>query len=64
MKRRRSHFPLDNPIVSTIDGNRSDGAVDIIVIRDVNCVCVDVDKLNATRVDIACKTWLIRNAKR
>jgi hypothetical protein len=29
------------------------------LIRDVNCVCVDVDRLNATRVDIACKTWLI-----
>jgi hypothetical protein len=54
--RRRSHFPLDDPIVSTIDVDRSNGAVDIIVIRDVSCVYVHVDKLNATRLDIACKT--------
>lgn len=62
MKRltRRSHFPLDDPIVLTIDVDRSNGAVDIIVIRDVSCVYVHVDELNPTRVDIACKTWLIR----
>jgi hypothetical protein len=61
---RRLYFPFGDGIFLTIDVPGVDGAVGIGVVIVFNIVggipCVGVDEPNATTVDLACKTRLIR----